>query len=120
VREILQTGGPAVGLIPAAHYTLGKTTLPPGHLLFAFTDGIIEARNTQGEQFGSDRLAALLQQEGDDEPPVPSETLAAALLRHVEAAVVRHTAGAEVLDDLTMLALRRVPEWGRPGLKPQG
>jgi sigma-B regulation protein RsbU (phosphoserine phosphatase) len=114
VRGILQAGGPAVGLIPVAHYTVAETTLPPGHLLFAFTDGIIEARDAQGEQFGSDRLAAFLRHEGDDEPT------AATLLRHMEAAVVQHTAGAGVFDDLTMLALRRLPGWGRPGLKPQG
>jgi sigma-B regulation protein RsbU (phosphoserine phosphatase) len=108
VREILHSGGPAVGLVPTAHYHVAETTLLPGDLLFAFTDGIIEARNAQGEQFGNGRLLGLLQSVGDEELPEPVETTATGLLRLVEAAVVRHTAGAEAFDDLTMLVLRRL------------
>jgi sigma-B regulation protein RsbU (phosphoserine phosphatase) len=103
VCDILQPGGPAIGLLSSARYQPAQTTLPPGSLLFAFTDGIVEARDPFGEQFGNGRLLTLLEYHNAN----GAEASAAALLQLVETAVVRHMAGTEAFDDLTMLALRR-------------
>ncbi len=97
-RELAPTG-PAIGLLLGAPYRLSETTLRPGDLLFAFTDGVVETRDPSAEEFGQERLEALLAAHG---------TTAAAALAAVEAAVADHASGAEAFDDVTMLALRRL------------
>lgn len=39
-----------------------------GDILFLYTDGIIEAKNTSGDEFGYDRLSAYLEQNSDKNP----------------------------------------------------
>ena len=56
----LSTGGTVLGLFPEVEYEDGVVDLRPGDLLVAFTDGVPEARNTQGEEFGEERLKDLL------------------------------------------------------------
>ena len=41
-------------------YTEGEMTLVPGNLLVVYSDGLTEARNSNDEEFGADRLQALL------------------------------------------------------------
>lgn len=102
VREELSPTGPAIGLLLNANYRLGETVLRPEDMLFAFTDGVTEARNPATDEFGQERMEALLAaQDGTAE-----DALAA-----VEAAVREHTAGAEAFDDVTMLALRRLKQY---------
>jgi serine phosphatase RsbU (regulator of sigma subunit) len=98
-RELLQPTGPAIGLLPGATYWLGEAILHPGDLLFTYTDGITDARNPAGDEFGPARLEALISQ----------ATSAAELLEAVGTAVRQYTAGAEPYDDITMLAARRLP-----------
>ncbi|MBP6786242.1 MAG: SpoIIE family protein phosphatase [Candidatus Promineofilum sp.] len=101
LRGELSPTGPAVGLLVNANYELGETTLRPDDLLFAFTDGVIESRRPSGEEFSQERLEALLASMAG-----PAEAALAA----VETAVRAHMAGAEAFDDVTMLALRRIPD----------
>ena len=99
VREELAPTGPAIGLLLNPEYRLGEATVQPGDLLFAFTDGVTEARNPAADEFGQERLEALLT--GEDGP-------AEVVLARIEAAVREHTAGAEAFDDMTMLGVGRV------------
>jgi sigma-B regulation protein RsbU (phosphoserine phosphatase) len=99
IREELSPTGPAIGLLFNAEYRLGETVLSPGDLLFAFTDGVTEARNPASEEFSQERLEALLS---------ASDGTAEDALAAVEAAIHEHTAVAEAFDDVTMLALRRL------------
>ena len=57
--ELLQTGGPVIGLFE--HFTFEQATvqLKEGDVLVAFTDGVSEALNPEGEEFGEPRLFAL-------------------------------------------------------------
>lgn len=57
--ELLQTGGPVIGLFE--HFTFEQETiqLDEGDVLVAFTDGVSEALNPEGEEFGEPRLFAL-------------------------------------------------------------
>ena len=100
-REELAPTGPAIGLITNATYKLGEVALLPDDLLFAFTDGVTESRNPAAEEFGQERLEALISIE---------DGAAEAALAAVEAAVRGHAAGAEAFDDVTMLTVRRLPE----------
>lgn len=52
--------GPALGLIEAGTFAAVEVILTPGDVLVAYTDGIIEARNPQDEEFGDARLASLV------------------------------------------------------------
>jgi serine phosphatase RsbU (regulator of sigma subunit) len=97
----LMPTGPAVGLLPEARYTVQEAQLDPGDTLLAYTDGVTEARNPNGNLFGERRLKSLIV-----DRPYGS---AAALLDAIETAVKEHTAGADPYDDITMLALRRSP-----------
>jgi serine phosphatase RsbU (regulator of sigma subunit) len=56
----LSTGGAVIGLFPQMHYAEGTVDLRAGDLLVAFTDGVTEALNTRDEEFGEERLKALL------------------------------------------------------------
>jgi len=100
-REELAPTGPAIGLIMNATYKMGEVALLPDDLLFAFTDGVTESRNLSADEFGQERLEALVSVENGT---------AEAALAAVEAAVRVHAAGAEAFDDVTMLAVRRLPE----------
>lgn len=102
VREELRPTGPAIGLLPNAGFWLAETRLVADDLLFAYTDGTTEARNPAGEELGEERLRALL----SDTWTAP-EALAA-----VESALREHTGDGEAFDDVTLLAVRRLPDVG--------
>ena len=57
--ELLQAGGPVIGLFE--HFTFEQETVQlfAGDVLVAFTDGLSEALNPEGEEFGEPRLFAL-------------------------------------------------------------
>jgi sigma-B regulation protein RsbU (phosphoserine phosphatase) len=48
----LETGGTPLGLFADSEYRVGTVTLETGDLLIAFTDGLIEATNQDGEEWG--------------------------------------------------------------------
>ena len=98
LKAMLNPTGPAVGLLYNALYELGETTLGSGDLLFAFTDGLTEARNPEAEEFGESRLEALI---------MACDGSAEEVLSEVESAVRDHIDEADAFDDLTMMALRR-------------
>jgi len=54
--EWLGPGGPVLGAVPDAAFVNGATTLNPGDTLLGYSDGVLESRNTQGEEFGVKRL----------------------------------------------------------------
>lgn len=55
----LETGGPVLGVFRAAQYASAHAALRPGDRLVLFTDGITEASRTDGEEFGTERVAAI-------------------------------------------------------------
>jgi sigma-B regulation protein RsbU (phosphoserine phosphatase) len=55
--ETLETGGMVVGLLPDARYESGSVDLSPGDLLVACTDGITEAMDAAGNEYGKLQLA---------------------------------------------------------------
>ena len=59
--EELRVTGPIFGPLPGQRWRTDKTTLGPDQMLVAYTDGITEARNDAGEEFGEGRLIACLQ-----------------------------------------------------------
>jgi sigma-B regulation protein RsbU (phosphoserine phosphatase) len=56
--KLLDKGGTIIGLFPNAEYVRGTEKLSAGDILVCCTDGILEARNTTDEEFGTERLIA--------------------------------------------------------------
>jgi serine phosphatase RsbU (regulator of sigma subunit) len=54
--RFLSEGGPVLGVVEGARFETGKVVFNPGDALVEFTDGLVECRNEQGEEFGMDRL----------------------------------------------------------------
>jgi serine phosphatase RsbU (regulator of sigma subunit) len=99
VRARLAPTGPALGLMPGLSFAAATETLAAGETLFAFTDGVVDARNVGEDAYGEERLMAMLEHGGE----------ASALLARVDAALDAHAAGAPAFDDVAMLAARRLP-----------
>lgn len=88
-----------LGLLPGAGYDLFSVSLEPGDAVFMYTDGVTEALNGAGEEFGDERLLEVLSR-----GPVASADGCSA--RVVES--VREFAGGRVQsDDITCAVLRR-------------
>jgi sigma-B regulation protein RsbU (phosphoserine phosphatase) len=94
----LDTGGLFLGLFPHATYEEESLQLQEGDTLVVFSDGVTEAADGAGEQFGEERLLPCLEAYRSSRP--------ASLLDHILAAVRTFAAGAAQSDDVTALVLR--------------
>ena len=74
-----------------------RLTLAQGDLMLLHTDGVIEARNADGELFGPNRLASALLELRDESP----QRICEALLARIRAFMARQD------DDVTLLVIRR-------------
>ena len=97
--EELGSTGPPLGLIEGSQYRNEEAALEVGDLLVLITDGFTEAESADGEEFGLDRLEALLV----DRRRCGIEELAELMTGAVE----EFTGGAGPTDDRTMLLARR-------------
>jgi phosphoserine phosphatase RsbU/P len=52
----LETGGVPVGMFPDSTYAKGMVQLDPGDLVVTYTDGVVEAVNPAGEEWGVEGL----------------------------------------------------------------
>ena len=96
-HERLPATGVPLGVDEDLPYRVAETRLHPGDALFIYSDGITEAFNLQGDEFGTARLeAALTEMRGCS---------AAALVGNVLSATTAFAVGAEQSDDITALAL---------------
>ena len=89
---------PAIGLSEHFHARLESIGFSEGDSLLLYTDGITEVLNIRNEQFGQDRLAALVQEHADR--PAPD------LLQAVRQAISAFGGNRPLMDDVTMVALR--------------
>ncbi|MBU0495456.1 MAG: SpoIIE family protein phosphatase [Chloroflexi bacterium] len=87
-----------LGIVADAQYRQDSVALQPGDRLLLYTDGVVEAMNSQLELFGFDRLLDVCQQ-------ASAHTSAQAILDVVLDAVQRFVGAAEPTDDLTMIVL---------------
>ncbi len=97
--EQLEPGGLPLGLFAAAAYRVQEAELAAGDLLCLYSDGITECESPAGEEFGVDRLAALVREHAA--APLTD------VMRHLERAVTRFAEGARQGDDQTVVLVRR-------------
>jgi sigma-B regulation protein RsbU (phosphoserine phosphatase) len=96
-RSALEATGIPIGVADNACYRVGEIVLDRGDTLFLFSDGIPEAFDAAGNEFGTARLEKTLD--------AARGCGTAELVREVLGATAAFTAGAEPSDDITCLAL---------------
>jgi two-component system response regulator len=101
VKVSLQPSGPAVGMMPDARFKIEHVQLEPGDILIGYTDGVTEARSSNGELYTKKRLQSLLEQ------PVAS---ASELLERIKTSLFKHTENAPQSDDITLLVVQEYPK----------
>jgi sigma-B regulation protein RsbU (phosphoserine phosphatase) len=94
----LFSGGTIVGVFPDAKYEQETIVLDPGDLVVVFSDGVTEAFNAEGEEFGNDRLIECVRANAAL-PPVE-------LLDQITLAVRRFMNDEAQSDDVTVVILR--------------
>jgi sigma-B regulation protein RsbU (phosphoserine phosphatase) len=99
VMERLEAGGIPLGILPEAAYETGTTSLGAGDWLVIFTDGVVEAVNTKGEEYGEPQLIRLLDSEA---AAAPAEMLGRLLAGHDA-----YVGNTPQHDDITCLLLKR-------------
>jgi len=98
-QELLPSQGFPLAMFPGGDYGQGTLHLQPGDLLFLYTDGITEAADPEGIEFDIDLIAGVLRNLGA--PPLED------LHRGLNEALLRHTKGAPLADDQTIVLIRR-------------
>jgi phosphoserine phosphatase RsbU/P len=97
--ERLSSESIPLGIELEEHYESGTTQLCPTDLLIIFTDGVTEARNEDGEEFGDKRLVALL--------AGPQNESAGLTLSRILRELDKFVGLAPQHDDITFLVVRR-------------
>ena len=97
----LERGGPIVGLFENATYEEEQLTLAPGDWLIVFSDGISEAMNAAGDEFGEQRIIDCIQTNTALDP--------SRLLDALFSDVRDFARGAAQSDDITAMVLRYGP-----------
>jgi adenylate cyclase len=92
-------GGPPLCVVEDYKYPTDRRQLDPGDWVFVMTDGATEAMNPRREFFGVERLRTSLSWMPEDAQP-------AELVKRLRDDVSRFAAGAELADDITLVALR--------------
>jgi sigma-B regulation protein RsbU (phosphoserine phosphatase) len=95
----LPTTGLPLGLFSSGTYEVTRLDLGPDDLLFLYTDGLSEARNGAGEQYGEARIASIV--------GIPRRLSSRAAIDLCLADVSAFRADASREDDLTVMAIRR-------------
>jgi serine phosphatase RsbU (regulator of sigma subunit) len=98
--EMLEGGGPVLGILSIAPYGEQSAALANGDMLVLYSDGVTEATDKENNEFGEERLIEVLRE---------NRTLpAATIVEAVNAALAQFAAGAPQADDITMVVARRL------------
>ena len=92
-------GGPPLCALEDFPYESARHRISPGESIVLVSDGVTEAMNPRGELFGRSQLEQLL-------ASMPGSLTAEERVIAVRNAVREFAAGAEMADDLTILAVR--------------
>jgi hypothetical protein len=104
--ERLENGGPVLGLLPGSLYFQGEVAIGPGDLLVMFSDGITEAENTRGDDFGERRLLAAICNNWD----AATRDLRDLVLGHLQSFL----GDLDPQDDQTLMIVRPQPSLNEP------
>jgi sigma-B regulation protein RsbU (phosphoserine phosphatase) len=91
----LHVGGPVLGVLPDARYEQAKLEVSPGDVLVMYSDGLVEATNSRGEEYGEARLRELI--------ATVTAKSADDIRRAILASLAAFSAAAKLRDDLTIV-----------------
>jgi sigma-B regulation protein RsbU (phosphoserine phosphatase) len=94
--ERLTDGGTVLGVFPETAYDQGELALGSGDRLLFYTDGITEARNPDGDEYGEEKLA---------EAAVLSRTQGVDTMKDTLMASVNDFTGGKFDDDATLIVV---------------
>lgn len=94
VRTEFGDGSFPLGIEAGERYPVGETTVAPGDCLLLFSDGLVEQADPSGRQFGTERILACLEAEGQP----------GALLSVLEGRLTEFGGSDHFDDDLTIAA----------------
>jgi serine phosphatase RsbU (regulator of sigma subunit) len=98
--EMLEGGGPVLGILSIAPYSEMKAQLNHGDLFFLYSDGVTEANNLQYDEFGEDRLIEVLRQHRNE----PANQIVLAVTK----ALTEFAGEAPQADDITLVVAKRL------------
>ncbi len=98
--QLLETGGPVLGVLPGFPYEQGEADFHPGSTLLVYSDGFSEAMNRSFDEFGDQRLRAAAAAHAGQ----PPDEMVAAILSEVS----EFCGDAPQGDDMTIMAVRRL------------
>jgi sigma-B regulation protein RsbU (phosphoserine phosphatase) len=98
--EMLDGGGPVLGILPIAPYSEMRTTLGHGDMLVLYSDGVTEANNPNQDEYDEERFIEVLQQN--------RERPSAAIVEAVMKSVSEFAADAPQADDITLVVAKRL------------
>jgi sigma-B regulation protein RsbU (phosphoserine phosphatase) len=98
VKELPRVSGVMLGGLPNQVYQEANLQLKPDDYIYFYTDGIVEAQNTEGEQFKRERLINVLLQH--------QRKSVSEIEKMVIDAVNSFTEGTPQKDDITMVILK--------------
>ena len=99
--EELGSHGLPLALFPGKPYGSSKLTLAPADLLLLYTDGVTEANDPEGNEFGMPRLKEFL--------GVQLGKSAADVEKALGESLEEHAKGEPYADDRTLVMVRRLP-----------
>ncbi len=98
MTEVLDAGGLPFGIEGTATYEVGAAKLEPGDALIFFTDGVVEAFDASGQEFGNTRWLEAIRS-------LPAAG-AAASLQHLMSRVDAFVGATRQSDDITCMVFR--------------
>jgi len=103
VAEVKQTGGIALGMVPDISKIIHEEEIlfESGDTIILYSDGIVEAKNMQGEMYGLDRLNAVVSQHAGASQPEELFTLISQDFAVFVGEQIQN-------DDITLIVIRRV------------
>lgn len=100
--EQLASGGLPLGIMVNAEFREGRTQLHPGDVLVIYSDGVSEAVNPTGEEFGPTRLYEVVARNLD--------ASASGIRDRIESALTKFCQGTPAADDITLVIVKRLAE----------
>ena len=100
--EQLAAGGLPLGIMADAEFREGRTHLRPGDVLVIYSDGVSEAVNPSGEEFGPTRLYEVVSRNLD--------ASAGGIRDRIESALTKFCQGTPAADDITLVIVKRNAE----------
>jgi len=88
-----------LGMLPATTYEEAAFEIAPGEMILAYSDGLTEAENSLGEEFGMSRLEAML----PELRPLDPRSVGRRILKEVD----RFLGEARTTDDLSLVVIKR-------------